>query len=227
MPCEQWNHEWIAHLYGELDPDAQRRLDEHREGCAECRATLDELAASSRLLREAAPAVPFAPRVVVLRPGVTRQPLWTFAAGAACALLLIAAGVFAGTQLGRGSTPESVARIEQSPEPTVAERTVSRAEFEQVIQAQQRSFETRLVELEARYATEASADTAPPTLTRGDLEDELTRLERWVEVKRAADFEFLLEEIAATEVRTATWIGENREALNYFALKTDPRVSER
>jgi len=227
MACEQWNHDWIAHVYGELDPEAQRRLDDHRASCAECRATLDELTASSRLLRDAAPAVPSAPRVVVLRSGVTRQPLWAFAAGAACALVLIAAGVVAGLQMGQGSIPESVARIEQSPEFAGTKSELSRAEFDQAIQAQQRLFETRLAEIEAQHATAPSADSASPTLTRNELEVELTRLQRLFDVKHAAGFEFLSEEIAATEARTATWIGENREALNYLALRTDPRVSEK
>jgi hypothetical protein len=226
MACEQFNRDWIAYLYGELDSESQRRLDDHRASCAECRTKLDELAASSRLLREAAPAVPPAPRVVVLRPGATRQPLWAFAAGAACALGLIAAGVFTGVQMGQGSDPESVERIDQSPELARTEPGLSRAEFDQAMQAQQRMFETRLAEVEAHYANTASADSAPPTLTRDELEVELTRLQRLFEVKHAAEFEFLSEEIAATEARTATWIGENREALNYLALRTDPRVSE-
>jgi len=226
MSCKQWNHDWIAHLYGELDPADERRLNEHLSGCSQCRATLDELAASSRLLREAAPAVPAAPRVLVLRPGVARQPLWAFAAGAACALLLIAAGVVAGSKLSPGAGTTPVARIADSPELASTEHAPTRSEFDEAIQAQRQWFESRLNEIEQRYPNETPREDTLNTLTRGELEEELTRMQRWVEVKQAVDFGFVLEEFAATEARLTTRVDENREALHYFALKSDPRVTE-
>jgi hypothetical protein len=226
MSCKHWNHDWIAHLYGELDPADERRLNEHLSSCSQCRATLDELAASSRLLREAAPAVPAAPRVLVLRPGVARQPLWAFAAGAACALLLIAGGVVAGSKLNPAAATKPVAQIVNPPELASTEPAPTRSELDEAIQAQQQWFETRLNEIEQRYVAEAPREAAPKTLTRVELAEELTRMQRWVEVQQAADFGLVLEEVAATEARLATRVDENREALHYFALKTDPRVTE-
>jgi len=226
MSCKQWNHDWIAHLYGELDPADERRLNEHLSSCSECRATFDELAASSRLLREAAPAVPAAPRVLVLRPGVARQPLWAFAAGAAYALLLIAGGVVAGSKLNPRAASTPVAQVADFPELASTEPVPTRSELDEAIHAQQQWFEARLNEIEQRYGAEAPEEAAPKTLTRGEFEEELTRMQRWVEVKQAADFGLVLEEVAATEARLATRVDENREALHYFALKTDPRVTE-
>ena len=41
MSCQNWNEDWVAHLYGELDADETARLERHLEDCAECSETLD------------------------------------------------------------------------------------------------------------------------------------------------------------------------------------------
>ena len=43
MPCNEWNEQWVAKLYGELDPEEDRLLTGHLESCEECRDALDEL----------------------------------------------------------------------------------------------------------------------------------------------------------------------------------------
>ncbi len=51
MSCEAWHELLIALLDQEIEPDERARLESHLEGCAECRADLAELKASSALLR--------------------------------------------------------------------------------------------------------------------------------------------------------------------------------
>ena len=82
MSCKHWNDEWVAHLYGEMNPAEEADLVRHLDGCASCRDTLEQLSGSRSLLRESAPLVPDAPRVVVLRPQRWRQPAFAFAAAA-------------------------------------------------------------------------------------------------------------------------------------------------
>jgi predicted anti-sigma-YlaC factor YlaD len=90
MACNQWNDQWVARLYDELDPDEDRRAGEHLDDCPACRETMEALAGTRRLLRESAPAVPPAPRVVVLQPRRQRRTAWAFAAGVAAAAMLFA-----------------------------------------------------------------------------------------------------------------------------------------
>ena len=85
MACTEWKDEWVASRSGELDSDEQGRVDRHVVSCATCRQTLDELSASRELLQQSAPPLPAAPSVIVLQPRRTRQPMWAFAAGLACA----------------------------------------------------------------------------------------------------------------------------------------------
>ena len=106
MSCEHWNNDWIAQLYDELEPDEERRLESHLEGCADCRATLAGLRSSRELLREGTPHVPATPRVVVLQSRWSWPSFRAFAAGMACASLVFGLGLFAGPGLlGRADGP--------------------------------------------------------------------------------------------------------------------------
>ncbi len=95
MSCKEWKTEWVAWLYDELDGEELRAATLHLERCADCRATMDRLSYSQRVLKESAPAVPAAPRVVVLQPKRAWSPIWAFAAGAACAVVVFGLGFFA------------------------------------------------------------------------------------------------------------------------------------
>ena len=135
MACKQWNDDWVAHLYGELEPHETTRLTEHLERCASCAETLQQLSSTREVLHQCAPAVPSAPRVVVLRPRPAWRPVWAFAAGLACALLVFAIGLNLLPAGGTADQQAQLARLEQrlqqieqlSP---VSQNVLTRQEFE-------------------------------------------------------------------------------------------------
>jgi chromatin segregation and condensation protein Rec8/ScpA/Scc1 (kleisin family) len=212
MSCKQWNDEWVAHLYDELEAEEQRRLAAHLERCADCRTTLDRLRASHQLLQEAAPADPATPRVVVLRPRPLASNMWAFAAGAAAALLLFAAGFWAGP---RWTRPPSGPVAAQHPAQPAAETD---AELQQDLLA----MNERLARLENRPGTGNAAETA----SRAELQDELGRLERRVNQQRMRDLEYVVRSITASELRTGSWLDQTDDALTLLALRQDPSFSE-
>jgi anti-sigma factor RsiW len=218
MSCNEWNEQWVARLYGELDAGEERRLDQHVAGCAACARKLEELERARVLLREGTPAIPPAPRAVVLRSSTWRHPAWGFAAGLAAALVVFAAGVFAGvTTLGR-----PVAEVGET---RAAEDASQRAALEQ-----------RVVSLEAELVRLASAREARPTTlpasaescaSPADLAAGLAKLEERVRYDRQIDVEYLLGEMQSVERRAAGWVDETREAVRLVALSSDPRLNER
>ncbi len=214
MPCKNWNDEWIAHLYEELDPAEESRLTEHLACCAECRLTMDELSSSRELLQGASPRVPATPRVVVLKPRGFLQPMWAYAAGMACALLLFGVGLLAGYQLpgitGAGAELAPVVSVDS----------------EAAMQAQLDSILARLNHIE-QTAISRPTGAVPVYLTRAQFEEAMDNQQRVIDAKRARDFEFLLKEITATELRTGTYIDETRQALRFVAMQSDPRFTER
>jgi hypothetical protein len=226
MPCKQWNDDWIARLYGELDPAEERALDEHLERCAACRETLDGLGASRELLREAAPEVPATPRVVVLRPRPVWSTAWAFAAGAVCALLLFGLGFLAGprwmsTGAASGRQPAQVAltpQAERTEQPAVADVTPTRSEPDPELREDLFALRERLEQLEAQ----------PPdaALTPDQFSAALDRLERRFQQERVRDLEYVIRSITASELRTGTWMDQTNEALTLLALRQDPRFSE-
>ena len=220
MTCKQWNDEWVAKLYGELEADEERRVDQHLADCDACRETLEQLSVSRQWLQDAAPLVPATPRVVVLEPPRFRYPVWAFAAGAACALLLFAAGLFAGRGIfATPATPPLGANDDQLNKP------VLQAEFLMALQETRDEFERKLA-LVSRSQPQAQPDTLRAALNRQQLQDELDHLQRSFEVSRAEDFNFLLQEITAAELRTGSRINDTRQVLRYYVLSADPRLSE-
>jgi len=226
MPCKNWKDDWIATLYGELEPAEQKVLDGHLRDCAACRETLEELQASRNLLHELAPEVPATPRVVVLRPRPFWTTAWTFAAGAACALLLFGLGFFAGprwTRTAEGPGPAAAAaQPARAGEPTretadadaLPVSTAGEVEVREDLSA----LRERLERLENRPREE--------TFTPEEFQTALDRLERRFRQERVADLEYVVRSLTASEQRVGTWMDETQEALTLVALRQDPRFSE-
>ena len=220
MPCNEWNEQWVAKLYAELDPEEDRLLTRHLESCEECRHALDELGQSRELLQASSPYVPASPKVVVLRPSGLRQPVWAFASGLAAALLVFAVG------LGVGYNALSAAPNDELPQ--LQARIVSDAEARSALEA-------RIDALEAQLVQQASAtpvETTPPEamqamVSRDQLDDGLRRLEERVNYDRVRDMEFLMGEMTAVEWRAGKWVDETREAVQLAFLQSDPRFNER
>jgi hypothetical protein len=78
--------------------------------------------------------------------------------------------------------------------------------------------------LEAAVPERATAPSTPAFLTRSDLRHELDALERRVQRDRVSDLQYVLRSLAASEVRTDTWIDHTQEAIALLALSQDPRV---
>ena len=215
MACREWNTEWVAQLYGELDPAESRQLNEHLRSCDDCRQTLERLAQSREWLRSGIPDVPAPPRVLLLPVSGARRPIWAFASGIAAALLVFAAGLYAGLGL-PGAPPRGPS------EPATASTALPAVDSAML---------DRLAELETEVevlrAASGSRSSGVAGITATELDDRLAGLERRFQTERVRDVEFLLGEINATEWRAANWVDENREALRLVALRNDPRLSER
>jgi len=218
MSCKHWNNDWIAHCYGELHAEGERELSRHLEGCSSCRATLEQLDVSRHLLRAGAPELPDAPRVVVLRSAPGRHPVWAFAGGIAAALLLLLAGALAAPGLGIATVPAA----HDATAPAVD--TVSQAEFRMAIEATERRFEEQLAELRGNAA--ADPDLLRVNVNRELLMETLADFEDRLASRRANDYEFLMHEIGAAELRTGYRIDNTRQALQFVALASNPRLSE-
>ncbi|MBZ5638913.1 MAG: zf-HC2 domain-containing protein [Acidobacteriia bacterium] len=213
MACEAYRDLLVARLYDELDPADAGRLDAHLERCTACRDDLAQLAFAREQLRRAESLFPVSPRVVLLSPRPFRRPIWAFAAGFACAMIVLAAGLGAGWTLRDRETP-----VGAGSNPLAA--GVTRAEVEGLLRQQEATLDHRLEA--ARISAPASPAAA---LTREDLDAAFSRLEKKIEGRRAADMGYLLDAISASELRSNTRLGQTREALRYVALASDPRVS--
>ena len=222
MRCTQWNDEWVAHLYGELEAPELARLRAHLATCAGCRETLDELEGSRRLLRRAAEPVPYSPRVLVLPRARMRRPMLAFAAGLACAAALFGVGLFAGLRL-PVQEPQEIAAGGQQPLPGGAV-VVSRSDLDDLVRKQQ-MLEERLAHFERSIPMQA--DQPQLLLSRNQFDQAVSQLKHQWELDQARNMQFLLEEINATEFRAGRWVDETRAALQFVALQNDPRVNQR
>ena len=217
MSCKEWNDEWVAHLYGELDPADERMLEEHLAVCGACRTTLEELGATRRLVQEAAPAVPTAPRVVVLRPRSSWTGGWAFAAGAACALILFGGGFVVGDRLTGGGTEPVAAN--PTAIPAAVEASHDNDARAQSIRDDLLALEQRLAEIEQR--------SAPQSVDPQQFQQALQGLERRVNRERAEDLEYVMRSITAAEMRTGSWMDQTEDAITMLAISQDPRFTER
>ena len=216
MPCKHWKNDWVAQLYGELEPAEERELVAHLEGCAACRETLGGLETSRQLLQDGAPYVPAPPRVVVLQPRWSWSPVRAFAAGAACAVLVFGLGLFAGPWvLGDGTEPDRVAAVQpaRSVEPVAVPAT---AESLQDLENDFFAMNERLGRLEGGRQ-----------VTPVELRRELDNLERRLNRERVLDLEQVVQSFAAVERHTGSWMDQTDNRLTMLALRQDPRFSER
>jgi hypothetical protein len=55
----------------------------------------------------------------------------------------------------------------------------------------------------------------------------MENLESRFNEQRAADLEHVIRALAASELRTGTWMDQTQDALTLFAMRQDPRFSER
>ncbi len=214
MACESWKERILERVCDEIDPDEAARLEGHLRVCAACREDLARLAETRGALREAEPAVPIAPRVVVLESSGFRRPFPAFAAGIACGAIAIALAFWAG----RSGAPDPIGAEPSAKAPDVVRKT----DLEAALASERNRFDRRIDEVEAIHR---GSRPAAAMLTRQDLEAALGRLERRLETRRASDVDWLLQEITASELRSGERIGQTREALRYVALASDPRVT--
>jgi hypothetical protein len=221
MSCERWNEPLVGHAYGELSAREEAELQDHLASCARCREQSEELTAARRLLREAEPEVPATPRVVVLAPQ-GRQRWWLpFAAGLACAAILVGSGMAAGWTI--ASKPGTDLPLVATDTPAVPPDTMV------VVPAE---YESRLEDLRRRvddYGTTIQTLRGFPveqTLTRNEFESSLARFERETARNQEVALKLLLAEIGGVEARTDARIGVMNEALRYVVLASDPSLSE-
>jgi len=137
MPCKEWREEWVAHLYGELTAEEQQTIEEHLSSCSACSETMQELEASRHALASSVPSVPEAPRVVVLPPRRAWHPVWSFAMGAAAAMLVFFFGALLTTPRTQ-LLEERIAQLEAAPlAASVAsgdDEILTRAQFDEEMQ---------------------------------------------------------------------------------------------
>ncbi len=211
MDCKDFHELLVTRIYDELEPEDSDRLDAHLRDCAACAEELVRLGAARDLLRQAEPELPASPRVVLLTPRPLRRPVWTFAAGFACAMIVLAIGLGAGWTLRGPAAGGATAPA------------LTRAEVEGLIRDQ----ESRLLSRAATLPTEPAKTRAPleAALTRKDLDDAFSRFEKKIDGRRAADLGYVLDAITSSELRSSARIGQTREALRYVALASNPGIS--
>jgi hypothetical protein len=211
-------------LYDEIRPDGLRLLDEHLAACEACRRERDELRGTSRAVGDYEPDRPDAPRVVVLEPPRRTIGSWpSFAGGVAAAAALLAIG-FAIGALWSPPGEDPTAR----PVPaTVAEQdVVSREHLDAALAA----FESRLRE-EGDQGRAAMRDEILETVradvvTPDALDARLGQFDAAVNERRRRDLKYVLNEIAASELRAGAVLGETRQAVRYLAAARQPEASE-
>jgi hypothetical protein len=227
MACTNWNDDWIAHLYGELEPEEVSRLEAHLGGCADCRATLDELQEARRMLAVAAPEVPTAPRVVVRPQPRLRQPIWAFASGLAAAAAIFAVGLLVGMQFFAGERVilgNASNMLDERSDAVPA--TLSPEELERMRNGYQ-TLNVRLDRMEQLLPAYESDSADAVLLTSDQFQNAVVDLNQQFDLKRTRDVQFLLQQMVAIEARAREWDDETRRALRYLQVVSDPRFQER
>jgi anti-sigma factor RsiW len=217
MSCERWNEAILGRLYDETEPDQDRALESHLEGCAACRASVSELRRLRAVLRENEPEVPRAPRVVVLRDAARFRPA-LLAASLAGAALLAGAGAGAGYAVGRQAAPETAAPTTVAAAPASLDPATEALVRKEV--------ESRWAALTAALPPKEAEPTSP-AVSQDDLQAAFAKFEGKLYRNRADELDYLLGQIEASEVRTGARIGQTNQALRYVALASNPNVSER
>ncbi|HEX4823416.1 MAG TPA: zf-HC2 domain-containing protein [Candidatus Polarisedimenticolaceae bacterium] len=205
MECASFHDHLIGRLYGELAAEDDAALDGHLAGCASCRTTLEEFARVRSILAEDEPAVPRIPRVLVLRPRA-RWRTAALAASIAGAALLTGTGIGAGYAIGsRRNAPAPVAMTTPAALDDATQQFV-RDEVARRLAA----------------ASAAKPVEKPAGLSAADVQSQLAKFERKVNDARAADLDYMLGQLEASELRTGSRIGKTNEAIKNVALASNP-----
>jgi len=210
MACEEWHERLAARLYDEDDPATRDEVDEHLARCEACRGDFAELSRARAWLAAGAPEVPASRPVVVLGRlgGRTALARWGTAALAAAAVLV--AGIAIGVAFersggtGRGDAGPDAARLDEL---LAAQRAELTREFDARIDA---------------AIEQARADLA----TRSDVDRGIANLRRAIADGRREDVDYLLAEIAGVELRSGAALDETARTLRYYALASNPDVTE-
>jgi hypothetical protein len=221
MSCTSWKESLIGRLYGEIEADDDRALDAHLFSCVSCRDTLDELRSVRTMMHENEPVIPRAPRVVVLRDRARFRP-------ALMAASLLGTVILAGASVGAGYALGSGRRVEA---PLTASPAATAASTEELVK---REVDRRLAALQdARTAVTGptsagmvAESAAERPVTAKALGAELAKVERRLNGARAADLEYVLDQIAASEFRVGTRLGKTNDAIRSVALASNPYVNE-
>jgi len=215
MDCERYRTSIAGRLYDENGPEDDAALDAHLALCPACVADLAELTRVRGVLREHEPEVPRVPRVVVLghRPRFRPALLAASIFGAALVTGGAAGGGYALLHTAAPSRGSAAAvRLDAATEDLIAKEV-----------------ERRVAALTASRESVASPPTAGADgrpVTNGELQDALQKLERRVNGARAADLDYMMGQVTASEVRSGQRIGQTNQALRYVALASNPHVSE-
>jgi Putative zinc-finger len=223
MSCTLWNERLTERLYGEIAPEDDAALDAHLESCAPCRTTLEEFQRVRTLLSADEPAVPRTPRVVVLRDRSRVRPA-LLAASLLGAAVLAGAGAGLGFAVGRGIPQAS---------PVIANQPPASADLSTEALVE-REVDRRLAAWESAHggastskpAAPATALSSDPPVGSAALQAELAKFERRMNGARSADIDYVLDQIAASEVRVFDRIGKTNQALRSVALASNPHVNE-
>lgn len=222
MSCTTWNESLIGRLYGEIEAEDDAAFADHLASCTTCRETLDDFQRVRTILREDEPIAPRIPRVVVLRDRSRFRPA-LLAASLLGAAVLAGVGAGAGYAMGLGRAPVPAAVTGGTPAATAAST-------EELVR---REVDRRLADLQAsrmNAAGSTSVATADPSgerpVSSKALGAEFAKFERRLNGARAADLEFVLDQIAASEFRVGARLGKTNQALRSVALANSPYVNE-
>jgi hypothetical protein len=210
-------------LYGEIGADADAALTAHLESCANCRETLEEFERVRTLLREDEQELPRVPRVVVLRDRYRFRPA-LLAASLLGTAVLAGLGAGAGYAVGVGRAASPAAGVARTPEIAgVSTEELVRREVDRRMTALEAS---RTGASETNSAEAVPASAAQRAVNAAELRAELAKFERRVDGARAADLDYVLDQIAASEFRIGTRLGKTNQALRTVALANTPYVNE-
>jgi hypothetical protein len=218
MSCERYQQTIVGRLYEENTPQEDAALDAHLTGCSACASDLASLARVRGAIRDNEPELPRVPRVVVLGTRPRFQP-------ALLAASLLGAALLAGGAAGGGYA------LLKRPAPAPATASAPMPALDPASEALiAKEVDRRVALLAARHEAPAGpgapVETSGGAVTKAELEAALGRLERKVNGARAADLDYMMSQVTASEVRSGQRIGQTNQALRYVALASNPRVSE-
>jgi Putative zinc-finger len=223
MSCTAWQDSLTERLYGEIGREDDVRLTSHLESCASCRETLDAFQRVRNLMREDEPDVRRVPRVVVLRDRFRFRPA-LMAASLMGTVVLAGLGAGAGYALGVGRAPGvgtrgDAARIETA----ASTEELVRREVGRRLDALR---ESKMNGADSMSGAASPTPAAEHAVNQSELRAEFAKFERRLNGTRAADLDYVLDQIAASEFRVGTRLGKTNQALRSVALANTPYANE-